>query len=76
MFSGRRLVELQWCMTLDDCTSMPLIVINSVMVKELVGLGEELKIERIMPLKYTRVMCVHRLTVHMAHILVAWRLNH
>ena len=32
-------------MSLEDCTPMPRIVIDSVMVKELVGLGEELKIE-------------------------------
>ena len=32
-------------MSLEDCTPMPWIVIDSVMVKELVGLGEELKIE-------------------------------
>ena len=31
-------MELQWCMTLEDCTPMPLIV----MVK-LVALGEELE---------------------------------
>ena len=40
MFSGRRLVEQQWCVSLEDCTLVPLIV----MVKELVALGGELKI--------------------------------
>ena len=40
MFSGKRLVEQQWGTSLEDCTSVPLIV----MAKELVALGRELKI--------------------------------
>ena len=41
-------MELQWCMTLEDCTSVPLIV----MVK-LVALGGELKIGKYAIIVYT-----------------------
>ena len=46
-------MELQWCMTLDDCTLMPLIVIV-----KLVALEGELKIGNYAIIVYTRGMYV------------------
>ena len=48
-------MELQWCMTLDDCTLMPLIVIV-----KLVALEGELKIGNYVIIVYTGGMYVCR----------------
>ena len=55
-------------MSLEDCTPMPLIVIDSVMVKELVGLGEELKIENYTTEVYQDYVCTQTNSTYGTHI--------